>query len=54
MQAEMQWHQRVVAELHAELAPYRDNEQSAHSEQQRLQSEVEVSAQHSRVAHTRI
>ncbi|XP_075919335.1 uncharacterized protein LOC142922261 [Petromyzon marinus] len=42
LQAEIQWYQRVVAELHAELAPYRDNEQSGHSEQQRLQSEVEL------------
>ncbi|XP_075924776.1 uncharacterized protein LOC142925612 [Petromyzon marinus] len=42
LQAEIQWYQRVVAELHAELAPYRDNEQSAHSEQQHLQSEVEL------------
>ncbi|XP_061404496.1 coiled-coil domain-containing protein 68-like [Lethenteron reissneri] len=42
LQAEIQWYQRVVVELHAELAPYRDNRQSAHSEQQRLQSEVEL------------
>ncbi|XP_061404493.1 uncharacterized protein LOC133340366 [Lethenteron reissneri] len=42
LQAEIQWYERVVVELHAELAPYRDNSQSAHSEQQRLQSEVEL------------
>ncbi|XP_075925836.1 uncharacterized protein LOC142929143 isoform X2 [Petromyzon marinus] len=42
LQAEIQWYERVVVELHAELAPYRDNRQSACSEQQRLQSEVEL------------
>ncbi|XP_061404247.1 restin homolog isoform X1 [Lethenteron reissneri] len=42
LQAEIQWYERVVVELHAELAPYRDNSQSTHSEQQRLQSEVEL------------
>ncbi|XP_061404341.1 spindle assembly abnormal protein 6 homolog isoform X2 [Lethenteron reissneri] len=42
LQAEIQWYERVVVELHAELAPYRDNRQSAHSEQQHLQSEVEL------------
>ncbi|CAM9710375.1 unnamed protein product [Lampetra fluviatilis] len=44
LQAEIQWYERVVVELHAELAPYRDNRQSAHAEQQRLQSEVEDAA----------